>query len=223
MDIGPAVDGKYYLFRQKLFNNFVTDGSVIDVISYDTYSDRLIKVCDGIPLINYENKVYHISSHQFRHTVGTEMINAGVDIYAVKEFLGHSSVRMTEQYVKIYQERLKKEFREKLGHSQANDIISTLRNESDLFTTKWVKNKMIGVLELGNGCCEHPYKMVSCPHLSCLTCVKKKIYPRHIDAVKDTIESYTDNMNNAYEIGLNSKGEEFMKVVDFYRLALSVI
>ncbi|MGR5953171.1 tyrosine-type recombinase/integrase [Bacillus paranthracis] len=55
-----------------------------------------------------------MSPHQFRHTVATEMIDAGVDIYAVKNFLGHSSVIMTEKYIKVYQQRLKKEFKDKL-------------------------------------------------------------------------------------------------------------
>lgn len=36
------------------------------------------------------------------------MIDAGVDIYAVKNFLGHSSVNMTEKYIKVYQQRLKR-------------------------------------------------------------------------------------------------------------------
>lgn len=47
----------------------------------------------------------------------TEMIDEDIDIYAVKEFLGHSSLAMTEQYVKSYRQRLKKEFKEKLTTS----------------------------------------------------------------------------------------------------------
>ena len=43
-----------------------------------------------------------------------------------------------------------------------------------MYDNKWVKNKIIGVFELGDGCCEHPYKMPSCLHMACKTCVLKK-------------------------------------------------
>lgn len=35
-----------------------------------------------------------ITSDQIRNTVVSEMIDAGIGIYAIKEFLGHSSVRI---------------------------------------------------------------------------------------------------------------------------------
>ena len=86
-----------------------------------------------------------------------------------------------------------------------------------------MKNKIIGVFELGDGCCEHPYKMPSCHHMTCKTCIKKKIYPRHLQAVKNTIESEAIHRDNAISMGLQEKSEEFNKVVQFYTLALDVI
>lgn len=233
--LAPAPDGYNYLFREVKKDNrglgtgrCVLDNNgvhVVDSIKHDMFSDNVIlpNICNQIPLKNIDGSVYKITAHQFRHTLATEMIDAGVDIYAVKEFLGHSSVAMTEKYIKVYQQRLKKEFKEKLGKSDATDIKNNLAEQEDLYDNKWVKNKIIGVFELGDGCCEHPYKMPSCPHMACKTCVKKKIYPRHLQAVKDTIESETIHKDNALRMGLNEKAEEFDKIVRFYTVALEII
>lgn len=234
-NLAPVSDGYKYLFREiKMDNRGLGDGKVIldnnknpvvDSILHATFNDNVIlpNICNQIPLKDIDGSIYKISAHQFRHTVATEMIDAGVDIYAVKEFLGHSSIANTEKYIKVYQQRLKKEFKEKLSKSDATDIKNNLSEQEELYDNKWVKNKIIGVFELGDGCCEHPYKMPSCPHMACKTCVKKKIYPRHLQAVKDTIESETIHRENALQMGLNEKAEEFDKIVKFYTKALEII
>lgn len=234
-NLASAPDGYNYLFREiKMDNRGSGEGRVVldkngipvvDTMHYIMFNSNVIlpSVCNQIPLKNIDGSIYKISAHQFRHTVATEMIDAGVDIYAVKEFLGHSTVAMTEKYIKVYQQRLKKEFKEKLSKSDATDIKNNLSEEENLYDNKWVKNKIIGVFELGDGCCEHPYKMPSCPHMACKTCVKKKIYPRHLQAVKDTIESETIHRDNALKMGLNEKAEEFNKIVRFYTVALEII
>lgn len=229
-DLPAAPDGYKYLFREvKVIQNgkVVLDeynNPLIEAIGYNKFNDNALKhVCNNIPLKNNDGSIYKISAHQFRHTVATEMIDANVDIYAVKEFLGHSSVAMTEKYIKVYQQRLKKEFKDKLVQSDATDIKNSLSEQEVLYDNKWVKNKIIGVFELGDGCCEHPYKMPSCPHMACKTCFKKKIYPRHIEAVKHTIESETIHRDNASSMGLIDKANEFDKVVQLYTVALEII
>lgn len=234
-DIPETSDGYKYLFRQyKTDNRRVNlddkrvkndNGDfIVENIQYSKYSEELlVKVSEQIPLTNRDGSIYVITSHQFRHTVATEMINAGVDIYAVKEFLGHSSVAMTERYIKIYQSTLKKEFESKLMPSAATDIKNSLVEREAVYDNLWVKNKIIGVFELGDGCCEHPYKMPSCPHMACKTCIKKKIYPRHIKAVKNTIESETVHRDNALAMGLTDKVKEFQKIIDFHVKALEII
>lgn len=234
-ELAPAPDGYKYLFREiKIDNRGSGEGRVIldcngvpvvDSIAYDTFNTSIVlpKIAKEIPLKNIDGTMYQISAHQFRHTVATEMIDAGVDIYAVKEFLGHSSVAMTEKYIKVYQQKLKKEFKEKLSKSDATDIKNNLSEEEEFYDNKWVKNKIFAVFEQGDGCCEHPYKMPACPHMSCKTCIKKKIYPRHLQSVKDTIESFAIHRDNALKMGLIEKAEEFDKVVKFHTIALEII
>lgn len=233
--LGPVtVDGNKYLFRRIKVENrgyapdtpvFDKDGKpIIEVVEHHAFSDvHLSKVCRHLNLRDENSDIYNITPHQFRHTVATEMIDAGVDIYAVKEFLGHSSVSMTERYIKVYQQKLKKEFKDKLSKSDATDIKNNLPEQESSYNSKWVKNKIIGVLEHGDSCCEHLYKMPSCPHTVCKTCIKKKIYTRHLQSVKDTIESNTIHRDNCLNLGLTDKAEEHDKIVKFYTIALKLI
>jgi len=189
------------------------------------YDDILIRVCEQIPLRNIDGSIYKIAPHQFRHTVATEMIDAGVDIYAVKEFLGHNSIAMTERYVKVYQERLKKELKEKLGKTDATDVRANLpeQKEEQLYDNKWLKGKL-AVFDQGDGCCEHPFKFASCPAFACKVCPKRKVYSRHLQAVENTISNHIALKEQGISMGLPAtKILEFDKVVRFYTKAKEII
>ncbi|MDZ7757180.1 tyrosine-type recombinase/integrase [Rhodohalobacter sp.] len=41
------------------------------------------------------------SFHMARHTFATKLLRRGVDIYTVKELMGHSSVSSTEKYLHL--------------------------------------------------------------------------------------------------------------------------
>jgi len=42
-----------------------------------------------------------VSCHQMRHTMATQMLNAGADLVTIQDLLGHSSIRTTERYSKV--------------------------------------------------------------------------------------------------------------------------
>ena len=227
-NLPPTSDKQKYLFRE-VVAFYEDETPITETINGDKVNVNILsKVCTEIPLSDTmagSGNIYKVTPHQFRHTVATEMIDAGVDIYAVKNFLGHSSVAMTEKYIKVYQQRLKKEFKDKLLKSDASAIKDNLPEQEEIFgDNKWVKNKIIAIFDQGDGCCEHPYKMPSCPHqTACKTCIKKKILPRHKNAVVDTLDAFTTHLNQAKQIGLEEKVEEFDKVVRFYQTAMEII
>jgi integrase len=45
-------------------------------------------------------------THSLRHTCASRMVNAGVDLYLVKEILGHSTIQITERYAHLAPNKL---------------------------------------------------------------------------------------------------------------------
>jgi site-specific recombinase XerD len=41
-----------------------------------------------------------------RHTCASRLVNAGIDLYVVKEWLGHSSIQVTEKYAHLAPHKL---------------------------------------------------------------------------------------------------------------------
>ena len=44
--------------------------------------------------------------HALRHTCATRLVNRGIDLYVVKEFLGHSTIQVTERYAHLSPDKL---------------------------------------------------------------------------------------------------------------------
>lgn len=54
-----------------------------------------------------------VTPHILRHTFAVEALNKGVDIKAVQEVMGHSTIATTEEYLQYSQDRTHKQFQEK--------------------------------------------------------------------------------------------------------------
>lgn len=71
---------------------------------YPVFVDRMIKSELGALGGVTERK----SPHVFRHTLATELLDDGADLYSIKELLGHSSLAATQIYTHATIEQLRK-------------------------------------------------------------------------------------------------------------------
>jgi integrase len=99
------------------------------------------------PSLKHEEHPYLISPHQFRHSIATDMIEQGIDVYTVKEFLGHKSLTMTEKYVKVYLSSLKAKYdtyRLKKQQTSASEMMGQVQITQPEGDTDggWVENKV---------------------------------------------------------------------------------
>ena len=62
------------------------------------FTDALNRLSYEKNICNLVGTIWHFQSHQFRHTVGTRMINSGVPHHIVQRYLGHESPEMTNRY-----------------------------------------------------------------------------------------------------------------------------
>ena len=128
--------------------------------NFINYLNNLARKCK----IQDENgKLWHFESHQFRHTVGTQMINQGVPQHIIMKILGHCSPEMTMRYAHIHDETLRKELL--LFHkSKTIDItgqIVALELEGNPEDLKWF-TKEIAAIALPNGYCGRPKVLGDC-------------------------------------------------------------
>jgi integrase/recombinase XerD len=68
---------------------------------------RLNKLAKDFNICDSTGKLWEFQSHQFRHTLGTGMINNGVPQHIVQRFLGHESPEMTSVYAHIHDSTLR--------------------------------------------------------------------------------------------------------------------
>lgn len=70
--------------------SFGRDGRIFS-ISYNAYRVALYRAGDKLG--------FHVHPHMIRHTYATRLVKANINIFTIKDLLGHKDVKITERYV----------------------------------------------------------------------------------------------------------------------------
>ncbi len=148
---------------------------------------------------NSNGVIFNFSSHQFRHTIGTQMINQGVPQVIVQKYLGHESPEMTSRYAHLHDATMKKafvEFQEKMV-----DVKGKLKSNDEQINAKWLKKNIMSQA-LPNGLCALPLSQKRCPHANaCLTCSNFRTSKQHLSNHKAQLEETNKVIDNAKKNG----------------------
>ena len=160
--------------------------------------NHLNKIAQDTSILGPSGKIWRFQTHQFRHTVGTRMINNGVPQHIVQRFLGHESPQMTTTYAHIMDQTLKEEFAKFHGKMvdiygkmyEPEVIVDNLAQGLDVndIDSQWLK-KNIAIQALSNGFCTLPLIQGACPHANaCFTCSHFRTDTRYLAQHKKQLE-----------------------------------
>lgn len=132
----------------------------------------------------------HITAHQFRHTLGTRLINNDVPQEVVRKILDHSSTEMTAHYARLHDDTVRRHW-ERARKVDIHGHAAAISDTSVLADAAWTKHHLGKVTAaLPNGYCGLPLQK-SCPHSNaCLTCAvfvtTAEFLPQHREQLDHT-------------------------------------
>jgi integrase len=203
--IRKHLEGFPYLFCASsrgyyAIDNFVPKDRMMSLGIFNRCLNTLAEefnICDGT------GKLWKFQSHQFRHTVGTGMINNGVPQHIVQRYLGHESAEMTSVYAHIHDSTLRKEIDKYIGTKVVNiagKVIESLSPEIDNDSAlQWMKSKIVSET-LSSGYCGLPAQLTCGKGNACLTCSDFRTtiefldqHKQHLKRVDQVLEVATAN------------------------------
>ena len=164
-------------------------------ISSSTYRMALQRWLDACDIRDEHGHRVHLTPHQWRHTLGTRLINHDVPQEIVRRILDHDSPQMTSHYARLHDDTVRRHWEA----ARKIDITGrTVSYESDgpLADAAWAKQRLARATQaLPNGYCGLPLQR-SCPHANaCLTCpmflTTSEFLPQHHAQRQQTLELIT--------------------------------
>ena len=112
----------------------------------------------------------HLTPHQWRHTLGTRLINRDVPQEVVRRILDHDSHAMTAHYARMHDTTIRRHWEAARKINVQGETI-TLDPAGPLAEAAWAKQRVGRATQaLPNGYCGLPV-VQTCPHANaCLTC-----------------------------------------------------
>jgi integrase len=164
-------------------------------VSSSTYRLALYRWLERCDVRDEHGRPVHLTPHQWRHTLGTVLINRDVPQHVVQKILDHDSPLMTAHYARLSDKTVREHWEKarKVG-SQGQPV--QISPDGPLGDAAWSKQRLSRATQaLPNGYCELPM-VRTCPHAnSCLTCpmfvTTAEFLPQHHAQRRQTLQIIT--------------------------------
>jgi hypothetical protein len=139
-------------------------------MSGNAYRSALYRWLEDCDIRDEDGQPAHLTPHQWRHTLGTMLINRDVHQHVVQKVLDHDSPVMTAHYARLSDKTVREHW-EKARKVNAQGRPVQISPDGPLGDAAWAKQHLSRATQaLPNGYCQLPL-VKACPHAnSCLTC-----------------------------------------------------
>ena len=161
-------------------------------VSSSTYRLALYRWLERCDVRDEQGQPVRLTPHQWRHTLGTVLINRDVPQHVVQKILDHDSPLMTAHYARLSDKTVREHW-ERARKVNAEGQPVQISPDGPLGDAAWSKQRLSRVTQaLPNGYCELPMVRV-CPHAnSCLTCpmfvTSAEFLPQHHAQRQQTLQ-----------------------------------
>lgn len=134
------------------------------------FREELEAWLERVELADEHGSAVRITSHQFRHTVATRLINADVPQHIVQQLLDHMSPEMTAVYARLHLDTVRRHWESALKVN-ADGNPADLPDGHPLASAQWMRLSMVRAkVTLPNGYCGAPVQ-TDCEYANpCLDC-----------------------------------------------------
>ena len=167
---------------------------------------------------------YNLTSHQFRRTLGTDMLSKGTNINVIQQVLGHSDASVTKRFYADVKDKERAEVFKSVG------VIGNINQiQSDAFDNvsefEWFKaNKDKCVAGLCDGYCTKPVTDGNiCPRLlkrqKCYTCSRYITTPEYLEAHKQHLANLEKQLEEGAIYG-EHYAEHFIPTIEVLKVII---
>ncbi len=161
----------------------------------NTYRRALYQWVARCDIRDERGQPVRLTPHQWRHTLGTRLINKEVPQEVVRRILDHDSAEMTSHYARLHDTTVRRHWEQARKVNISGDTV-TFDPGGPLAEASWAKQRLSRATQaLPNGYCGLPL-VQSCPHAnSCLACpmflTTIELLPQHRQHRQQTLQVIT--------------------------------
>jgi len=154
-------------------------------VSTSTYRAALYRWLESLDVRDEHGHRVHLTPHQWRHTLGTRLINRDVPQEVVRRILDHDSPQMTAHYARLHDDTVRRHW-EAARKVDITGATITAESDSPLAQAAWTGHRLATATQaLPNGHCALPIQK-ACPHANaCLTCPMFLTTATHLPAHRE--------------------------------------
>jgi integrase len=169
-----------------------------------TFTQILNKWAYEKQICDQSGRLYHFQSHQFRHTLGMQLINEDVPLDVISRLFGHGSLLMTQRYAQKRAAKLRAELerasRKRKTVNAAGQVVTgdPRANDPDAqLLRKGIRGQTLPV-----GGCGRLIVLGGCPHANtCVTCTYWLTSTDDLPALKSFHQRAVHLKHRATEVG----------------------